>query len=155
MPDEEKKPEASAVKADPAAVHLGPNWKHPRPLAACRFDPSGKYIFTGAEENVVTRWDIATGTASSLAGHDSWVRALAFSPSGDTVYSGGYDGRILWWPAAADKPEPTRKLDPAHNGWVRALAVSPDGTRLASCGNDKLVKLWDTAEGKLIAELAG
>jgi WD40 repeat protein len=144
-----------APQVEPTETHLASAWKHSRPLTACRFDPSGKYVFTGAEDNQVTRWEIASGSAVPLAAHDSWVRAIAFSPSGDTVYSGGYDGRLVWWPAAAEKPEPTRKIEPAHQGWIRALAVSPDGLRLASCGNDNLVKLWDTADGRLVFELAG
>jgi WD40 repeat protein len=147
------------IAIDPTQTHAGPAWKHARPLTACRFDPSGKYVFTGAEDNLVTRWDLSAepgkGTGTPLAAHDSWVRAIAFSPSGDTVYTGGYDGRLVWWPAAAEKPEPIRKIEPAHQGWIRALAVSTDGTRIASCGNDNLVKLWDAADGKPVAELAG
>ncbi len=145
---------------DPAQTHLDKAWKHVRPLVACRFDPSGKYAFTGAEDNLLSRWDLsaegdAAKASTPFAAHDSWVRAIGFSPSGDTVYSGGYDGRLIWWPAAAEKPEPIRKVEPAHQGWIRALAVSPDGTRIATCGNDKLVKLWDAADGRLVAELPG
>ncbi|MEX2174105.1 MAG: hypothetical protein WD872_07070 [Pirellulaceae bacterium] len=140
---------------DPTKTHVGPAWKHARPLTACRFDPTGKYVFTGAEDNLLTRWDLASGAATPLATHDSWIRAIACSPSAGVVYSGGYDGRLVWWPIDGEKPEPRRKLDPAHQGWVRALALSPDAARLASCGNDKLVKVWDAADGTLIVELAG
>lgn len=139
---------------EPEKTHVTKELKHDRPLTACRFDPTGKYAFTGAEDNFVVRWDLESGAATKLEGHDSWVRAFAFSPSGDTVYTGGFDGRILSWSATAEKPTPAVKLD-AHSGWVRALAVSLDGSRLASCGNDNLVKLWDTADGKLISELRG
>jgi WD40 repeat protein len=160
-----------APAIDPTKIHAGSAWKHSRPLTACRFDPSGKYVFTGAEDYFVTRWEISSPHAprevpatesglvtrsvtATLAAHDSWVRALACSPSGDVLYSGGYDGRLAFWPLAAEKPEPARTID-AHQGWIRALAVSPDGSRVLSCGNDKLVKLWDTADGKLVSELAG
>src|SRR5262245_47063522 len=112
-----------APTIDPTKTHAGQAWKHSRPLTACRFDPSGKCVFTGAEANLITRWELATGTATQLAAHDSWVRALACSPGGDVLYSGGYDGRLVWWPAAAEKPEPLRKIEPAHQGWIRALAV--------------------------------
>jgi WD40 repeat protein len=97
---------------------------------------------------------MASGAATQLAAHDSWVRAIAVSGDGQTLFSGGYDGRIIWWPAAAEKPEPARKID-AHRGWVRALALSPNGQQLASCGNDNLVKIWNTADGALMAELPG
>jgi WD40 repeat protein len=150
----------AASPIDPAQTHAASAWKHSRPLAACRFDPRGKFAFTGAQDNLLTRWDLAADPAAGdspmpLAAHDSWVRAIGCSPDGATVYSGGYDGRLVWWPAAAEKPEPIRQIESAHQGWIRALAVSPDGTRLATCGNDMLVKLWDAAEGTLVSELAG
>jgi WD40 repeat protein len=142
------------MPTDPAQIHAGPQWKHTRPLTACRFDPTNKFAFTGAEDNFVTRWDLATGTPTPLAGHDSWVRAIACSADGQTLFSGGYDGRVIWWPASAEKPEPARKID-AHQGWVRAIALSPNGQQLASCGNDNVVKVWNVADGALVAELPG
>lgn len=153
---EAKPPEMKIADVDPTKTHEISKWKHVRPLTACRFDPTGKYAFTGAEDNTVQRWDLATGTVTSLAGgHDSWVRAIGFSQEGQQVITGGYDGRLIWWPAAAEKPEPIRKIEPAHAGWIRALAVSPDGKIIATCGNDKLIKLWDAADGKLLGELTG
>lgn len=153
----DSKPAALKIAdVDPAKTHEISKWKHTRPLTACRFDPSGKYAFTGAEDNTVQRWDLASGTATPLAdGHDSWVRAIGFSLDGQQVYTGGYDGRLLWWSATADKPVPIRKVESAHAGWIRALAVSPDGKIIASCGNDNLIKLWDAAEGTPLGELAG
>jgi WD40 repeat protein len=142
------------MKIDPTKTHQSLEYKHDRPLVACRFDPLGRYVFFGAEDNLVHRFELRAKTATSLAAHDSWVRALGCSPSGDVLYSGGYDGRLVWWPAVDDKPQPIRVVD-AHQGWLRALAVSPGGERVATCGNDNLVKLWDAADGKLFAQLAG
>jgi WD40 repeat protein len=141
-------------KIDPAKTHLVLEYKHARPLVACCFDPQSRHVFFGAEDNLVHRLEIATKKATPLAAHESWVRALGTSPSGDVLYSGGYDGRLVWWPSADAEPKPIRVVD-AHQGWIRGLAVSPDGQRLATCGNDNLVKLWDAADGKLVAELAG
>jgi WD40 repeat protein len=141
-------------KLDPTKIKAVFEHKHDRPLVACRFDPAGKYVFFGAEDNLVHRLHLESKTAAPLAAHDSWVRALGFSPDGNVLYSGGYDGRLICWPAAAEKPAPTRVIQ-AHEGWLRALAVSPDGERIATCGNDNLVKLWDAADGKLVATLTG
>lgn len=139
---------------DPTKTHVALEFKHDRPLIACRFDPAGRYVFFGAEDNLVHRFDLKTKAVTPLAAHDSWVRALGSSPSGDVLYSGGYDGRLVWWPVAEEKPQPIRSLD-AHQGWLRALAVGPDGSRVATCGNDNLVKLWDATDGKLVIQLAG
>jgi WD40 repeat protein len=142
------------MNIDVTKTHEVLQHKHERPLVACRFDPQGHYVFFGAEDNLVHRFDLKSKTATPLVAHDSWVRALGCSPSGDVLYSGGYDGRLVWWPATDDKPQPIRVVE-AHQGWLRALAISPGGERIATCGNDNLVKLWDAADGKLIGQLAG
>jgi len=142
------------MPADPALTHITKTWAHTGPLLSCRFDPSGRFVFAGAEDNKVVRWELATGTKVELAAHDSWVRALAFSANGDILITGGNDGRLIWWNAAADAPAPQRTID-AHKGWIRALAVSPDKQKLASCGNDGKVKLWSLADGTLLRELSG
>lgn len=139
---------------DPAQIHQVVDYKHSRPLTACKWDPLARYVFFGAEDNFVHRFDINSKVVTPLARHDSWVRALGCSPSGEFLYSGGYDGRLIWWPAAAEKPEPARVID-AHQGWLRSLAVSPGGDKIATCGNDNLIKLWNAADGAPLAQLAG
>ena len=147
-------PAPSPVKADPAQSHVTVQWPHTSPLLACRFDPKGRYVFASAEDNSVQRWEMTTGTKVGYAAHDSWVFAMGFSQDGETVVTGGGDGRLIWWPTAAEKPEPTRKID-AHKGWIRAISVSPDGKLLASGGNDNIVRIWKMADGALVRELQG
>ncbi len=146
--------EAPAQKADPTLAHVALEWKYTSPFLSCRFDPTGRFVFAGAQDMTVQRWEVTSGANASLAGHESWVKALGFSPDGQTLYTGGYEGRLTWWPAAAEKPEPLRKVD-AHAGWLRGLAVSPDGTKIATCGNDNLVKLWNATDGALLQTLTG
>src|SRR5437660_12822972 len=67
---------------DPANARLDREFKHLRPLIACRFDPSGRFLFAAAEDSTVQRFDLLTGAVVAFAGHRSWVRALAFLPSG-------------------------------------------------------------------------
>ncbi len=141
------------VRIDPTQARQAQEFKHTSPLVSCRFDPSGRFVFAGAQDNTVQRWELATGKRAEFAGHKSWVRALAFHSEQKLLYSGDYQGRILVWRADADGPDAPRPID-AHRGWVRALAVSPDGRLLASCGNDNLVKLW-TAGGEPVRELSG
>lgn len=139
---------------DPKLAHVTAQWPHTSPLLCCRFDPSGKFVFAGCEDHSIQRWDLSNAAKANMAGHESWVNALCFTPDGKTLVSGGCDGRLIWWPADAEKPEPARKLD-AHTGWVRSVSTSPDGALVASGGNDRLVKLWNTADGALVRELPG
>lgn len=148
-------PAAPPAKPDPAQTHVEKELKYDKsPFISCRFDSTGRFVFAGAEDMTVQRWDLATGAQASLAGHSSWVRSLGFSPDGATLYTGGYEGRLMWWPAAADAPAPSRSVE-AHTGWLRSLAVSPDGQSIATGGNDTLVKLWNAADGAPVRTFAG
>ena len=145
---------SEAAKIEPEKVHQVAEFKYSGPLLTCRFDPAGQFVFASAEDFSIQRWNIAGGDPTAMKAHQSWVWMLAFHPTGTTMYSAGYDGRVIFWNAASETPEPQRTLE-AHNGWVRAVAVSPDGKLLATCGNDHLVKLWNTADGGLVDTLAG
>ncbi|MFO0868500.1 MAG: hypothetical protein U0935_06085 [Pirellulales bacterium] len=139
---------------DPASSHVAQSFAHTSPLISCRFDPTGQMVFAGAEDNRVCRWDLASGAKQELAGHDSWVRSLGFSTNGEVLVTGGYDGRLIWWPALVEKPTPVRTVE-AHQGWIRAVAVSPDAQWIATCGNDRKVKLWQMSDGALVREFVG
>src|SRR5438105_407173 len=101
---------------NPLRVRLAQELRHNRPLQGCRFDPTGRFVFAGGEDNTVSRWDLASGTRVALTGHRSWIRALAFQE--DRVFSGDYNGRVLTWTAGAANPTPVNTLE-AHDGWVR------------------------------------
>jgi WD40 repeat protein len=139
---------------NPTRTRLVQELRHNSPLLCCRFDPSGRYVFVGAQDNSIQRWELATSRKTPLVGHRSWVRALTFAPVQRRLVSGGYDGRVLLWSVDAESPTPMQAFQ-AHRGWVRAAHVSPDGRLLATCGNDRLVQIWQTADGGWVRELAG
>ncbi|MGD9720654.1 MAG: WD40 repeat domain-containing protein [Pirellulales bacterium] len=145
---------AESLKIEPQQTHQVAEFKYASPLLACRLHPSGQFVFASAQDFSIQRWSLADGKATPLAGHESWVWSLACHPSGSTLYSAGYDGKLIFWEATAEAPKPARTIA-AHEGWVRAVAVSPDGNLLATCGNDNLVRLWNAADGQLVDVFAG
>jgi len=142
------------MPAEPAQTHVAQTLDYTAPLVACRFDPAGRFVFAGAQDNKIVRWELSTGAKTVLSGHDSWVRSFAFASNGETLITAGYDGRLMWWPAAAEQPTPTRTVE-AHQGWIRAAVISPNAQWLATCGNDRKVKLWNAMDGSLVREFVG
>jgi WD40 repeat protein len=140
---------------DPKQAYVAAQWPYDRPLNACRFDPLGRFVFCGAEDANLIRFNLADGAHVNFSGgHDTWVQAIGFSKDGAQVVSGGYDGKLTWWETATATPKPIRSVD-AHKGWIRSLEVSPDGTLIATGGNDNMVRIWNMADGKLVREFPG
>src|SRR5262245_63014830 len=59
-----------------------------------------------------------------LAGHEGWVKAVAFSPDGKLVLTGSSDNTARLWDAAGGKLVATLS---GHERSVNAVTFSPDG----------------------------
>jgi len=136
---------------DVTKTHLFKEHKHTSPLISCRFSPDGKTVYFGAEDFSVWSWNIDTDTKVKFD-TEAWCRSLAITMDGKTLFTGSYDGRLMWWSTESAEPKPIRAID-AHTGWLRAVDISPDDTHIASVGDDRIVRLWNIADGKLIQEL--
>jgi hypothetical protein len=139
---------------NPLAAKQTQDWQHNAHLLCCRVDPAGRFVVAGGIDHAIQRWEISSGTKTTLTAHDNWVRILSFSPDGTTLWSGAYDGQWITWDITAHAPQPIRRVQ-AHRGWLRGLAGSSDGRLVATCGNDGLVRVWSAGDGQLIRELAG
>lgn len=91
-------------------------------------------------------WDVRSGErVRALAGHPGMVYAVAWSPTGTVLVSGGGDGMLRWWDVERGECAQVRL---AHQGTVQRLQVSPDGSRLASCGDDGAIHVWELESGE-------
>lgn len=85
-------------------------------------------------------------------GHRGPLHAVAYSPDGRWIATGGSDGSIRVWDV------PYQHLQQAflgHHDRITALAFSPDGKYLASSSLDGAVGLWELASGRLVRMLLG
>src|SRR6185437_9322153 len=82
--------------------------------------------------------------------HDRWVNAIAFSPDGKILASGGADDRCRLWDVATGR----QLFELAAESSVESVAYSPDGKILATGCYDKIILLWDAASGKQLRKLS-
>lgn len=142
------------LKIDPAKTRLWKEQNLGSPLIACRYDPTGKYLFATTQDSSIHRVNVLDASNTKLSGHQGWVRSLAFSTKHHLLASADYHGIIHLWKWQEAAPKPIKTIE-AHDGWIRALSISPDGQTLSSCGNDLKIKLWSLPEGKLLKTLQG
>ncbi len=78
----------------------------------------------------------------AVATADPQVLAARFSPSGDWLVAGGYDGRVRLWDVRTDEPRELPALT-GHHGWVQTLAFSSDSQRLVTADSWGQLSLWN------------
>ena len=65
---------------------------------ALRFTPDSRYIIVNCPNNSIEVFSIADGRrVAVLEGHEDIVSALAFTPDGRRLVSGGFDGMVCVW----------------------------------------------------------
>ena len=87
-----------------------------------------------------------------LTGHVGWVHALAWSPDGTRLATGGNDGTARIWNPTTGQ---TLTQLTGHIDRVLAVAWSPDGTRVATAGRRRHGPDPDPTTGKTLLQLTG
>ncbi|WP_310411649.1 NB-ARC domain-containing protein, partial [Chamaesiphon sp. OTE_8_metabat_110] len=78
------------------------------------------------------------------------IHSLAFSPDGNCLACGDFNGDIRLWETHTHQLQSILK---GHANWVQAVAYSPVDRLLASGSFDCTIKLWDLSTGECLKTL--
>ena len=140
---------------------------HDSEVFAVAWSHDGQHIASGGCDHTVRVWDAvhnARGVASmvrrlkslaSLVGaggftyysHTGQVYAVAWSPDGQYIASGGIDHTVQVWQALTGRNITTYA---GHADLVLGLAWSPDGKHIASAGSDHSLRIWNVRTGRKV-----
>jgi WD40 repeat protein len=130
------------------------------------FSPDGKRALVAAEDvfqdsgaTSLTLWDVETGREiRRFEGHISYIRAVAFSPDGQTALAGSQSipdsrlGDLILWDL--ETGQQIRRFDLTHD--VASIAMSAYGSRaLTASVTDFVAILWDVATGQSTRRFEG
>jgi WD40 repeat protein len=140
-------------------------FEHPAPAWGLAFHPDGNILTTSPWENNldtldqiennageneaipdqrIVSWDLTTGEQiKNFETHSSEVRDLAYSPDGDWLAAGAWDGTVTIWDVVSG--EKLINFE-AFNHSIFRLAFKPDGSQIATVGGVS-IKLWDPKTG--------
>jgi WD40 repeat protein len=116
------------------------------------FHRDGRRLAVAGSE-LIEVLDVSTGArVQELRGHRKWVYALAYSPDGEWLASGGWDRTAKLYNANTGEEKLTIF---GHEGFVLDLAFSPDGRTLATTSEDRSIRLWAVPSGALLGTCHG
>jgi WD40 repeat protein len=144
------------------------------------FSPDGQTILTGSEDGTVKLWSIdgeaalqtysrrrasrrASGALATFKGHEDRVNSVAFSPDGQTILTGSWDGTAKLWSIGDGTALQTFT---GHKQAVYSVAFSPacpegtkcplgDGQTILTGSGDGTAKLWSIGDGTALQTFKG
>jgi WD40 repeat protein len=113
-------------------------------------DSSTLYVGTGRKLQAYSLPGAAL--KREVEGHRPWVLALAASPDGQHVASGGSSGDVMLRRASDLRAIGEFK---EHRGWVNEVVYTPDSSLLITVSNDCVARLGSVPSGGLSGEIRG
>lgn len=122
-------------------------------LRVLAFSPLRNELALGSSDHAIYLLDAGTLALKRVltAAHDNSVFAVAYSPDGRYLLSGGRDAMLRVWDLEKDLVLCSEQA--AHWFTLNHLVFSPDGCHFATASRDKTIKIWETESFSLLKVL--
>jgi WD40 repeat protein len=137
----------------PASFRTGPFFHHSL-VRDVAFRSDGKVLATASYDGDVSLWSVPEKPSEppgkreriqSLKHPDNdAVFAIAFSPDGQTLATGGRDKTVRLWNLTNSQ----FVVGPTHDGSIEDVVFSRDGSLIATASHDGTARLWDVVTRK-------
>ena len=110
-------------------------------------------IFTALIMSVATKTngqDSSFRLNMKLSGHRANLEAVAFSPDGKWLASGGWDNEMRIYKADTPKQWTEVRVHKSHRAAITSIAFSKDGKFVASGSKDFTIQVYETETGKAV-----
>merc|ERR1712187_127501 len=114
----------------------------------CPLKKGPPLLISGTDDGTVKIWDLRCKRPVSELYHRYPVTTVAFSDSGDTIYTGGLDNTIRVWDLGN---KVITKLI-GHHDTITGLCISPNGDCLLSNSMDNTLRIWDIRSSPIKAK---
>ncbi len=110
------------------------------PVYCVKFDRTGHYIITGADDHLVKVWSAVSGAlVFTLRGHGNVIMDMAISYDNTLLATASADKVIRVWTLSTG----SAVMVVPHDGIVNCCCFSPISNILVSAGDDGMVYVWD------------
>jgi platelet-activating factor acetylhydrolase IB subunit alpha len=104
------------------------SYQYLAPMAGLKKPPAAtstaEFMASGSRDKTIKLWDARGTCLGSLAGHDNWVRAVVFHPSGKYLLSASDDKTIRCWDLSQGG-KCIRVVSDVHSQFVSCLRWAP------------------------------
>lgn len=114
--------------------------------------PANDKVAVGCSNGKMKIYNLPGGTfAAEINAHPVWVTAVAFSPDGLKIVTGGNDDKVKIWNDAGT----LLFTCDGHTGDITDVTVTPDNKYVVSSSKDDKIKIWDISTGELVRTIVG
>ena len=116
-------------------------------VQALDFSPASDQLVSVSTDGTATIWEVTGGQARYTMRLDGRPNAVAWSPTGTVIATGGESMTTQLWDPSSGQPRATLG---GHRLGVNDVTFDPGGGRLATVGDDGEVNVWNVSDGALL-----